>query len=161
MWRNDDVIFKTNLYFGFHLTTRKNSSRFQFLLSVIERYVLNLCLWFWLPVTERDGRVNLLSYRERDQMNDDDIKRMTQKYDCSCKVGQHWRHRHNCKKRLQITWVLSTSRFSMWSQKVFPYPNLNSKISITFSNYPATVTYRFLFLSKRSQQVTIHWFTQS
>ena len=94
MWRYDDAIFKTNLYFGFHLTTRKNSSRFQFLLSVIEIYVLNLCLWFWLPATERDGRVNLVSYREQDQINDDDIKRMTQKYDCSCTVGQHWRQRH-------------------------------------------------------------------
>nr|XP_022303188.1 uncharacterized protein LOC111110845 isoform X1 [Crassostrea virginica] len=48
--------------------------------------VLKVGITYVIYATERDGRVNLLSYRERDQMNDDDIKRMTQKYDCSCTI---------------------------------------------------------------------------
>ncbi|XP_061193735.1 uncharacterized protein LOC133201965 [Saccostrea echinata] len=48
--------------------------------------ILNVGTTYLIYAKERDGRVKIANYKEMDSVSDDDIVRMTTKYDCSCKI---------------------------------------------------------------------------
>ncbi|XP_062570147.1 uncharacterized protein LOC134232217 [Saccostrea cucullata] len=48
--------------------------------------ILNVSTTYLIYAKERDGKVKIENYKPMDGVSDDDIKRMTTKYDCSCKI---------------------------------------------------------------------------
>ncbi|XP_062570168.1 uncharacterized protein LOC134232232 [Saccostrea cucullata] len=48
--------------------------------------ILNVGTTYLIYAKERDGKVKVVTYKAIDDVSDDDIERMTTKYDCSCQI---------------------------------------------------------------------------